>query len=184
MPSFDVRGNIARRNKRDNARGGTMKKTKRILLCMGAVILVAAAFWGGYMCHTAVFKMKEVSAEKARRAVPVIDIGSEEYALIDKLFENPAVLAAMENDTRAVELDVALGEELAGNALPADAQLSSFSVIDENVYLDYTIDSYRVIIKFAEPRDITKTVSYYSKNGRRQYIYENDNNETYKKGCT
>lgn len=162
-----------------------MKKYRRRLLGAAAAV-IALAFLGFYFyshadkCFT--YVTKDLTHEQALREAPYLSISDEEYLLCDLLLKSPQVAAAVENGEQADELDVSLGEKLAEQTLSTDVTVSELAVIDETVHFTYRTDSRSVILSSAKSRSVVKTVGIYGKNGGIRYIYENNNNETYRKG--
>lgn len=157
-----------------------MQKKSLAIIGLGTLALCLAVALIYTLQTRAPVKSKEITLEAALEGTPYIRISEEEASLMESLWQNEDVKAALQNGditSFSPEQDAALAD----GRLPADIQISEFSVINKAICFGYFTGGSRITLERFPDGSIRKTVGNYSEDGTVKTVYENDNNTTYSK---
>jgi hypothetical protein len=153
---------------------------KKKIVCVFALLLIAAVTVVAY--YEIHFDTDEVvtvniSEEKLLREMPKVVLTEADYALGERIFADPEVMAAMETD-ESTEFTAEKAEELFGDDLPDGAASLGIGVSQDSVSCGYYLENekQRVIMTFFQDdlRGPYKSVTaYHGLDGTRTTIYQN-----------
>ena len=120
---------------------------------------------------------REVSFDKAAKAMPDIEISSNDILLLHRFASAPEIdiHAEMLND-----LSDSLVYDIGGEALPQNMDTIIISVGMDSIYIDFVYKNTRTIMTLNPNGSITKTIATLKSDGTAKNTYENHNNETYR----